>query len=107
MALRYNRWKFVFAEQRAKGADVWAEPLVIPRIPRLIDLRTDPFERAGEESIYYKDWVFRHAFVFVPAQVGVAKFLETFKEFPPRQRPASFTIDQVLEKMMRGPGGSK
>jgi len=106
MALRYYRWKFVFAEQRAKGADVWAEPLVVPRIPRLIDLRTDPFERAGE-SIYYKDWLFRHAFVFVPAQVGVAKFLETFKEFPPRQRPASFTIDQVLEKMMRGPGGSK
>jgi arylsulfatase A-like enzyme len=106
MALRYYRWKFVFAEQRAKGADVWAEPLVVPRIPRLIDLRTDPFERAGE-SIYYKDWLFRHAFVFVPAQIGVAKFLETFKEFPPRQRPASFTIDQVLEKMMRGPGGSK
>ena len=107
MALRYNRWKFVFAEQRAKGADVWAEPLVVLRIPRLIDLRSDPFERAGEESIYYKDWIFRHAFVFVPAQAGVAKFLETFKEFPPRQRPASFTIDQVLEKMMKGPGGSK
>jgi arylsulfatase A-like enzyme len=107
MALRFYRWKFVFAEQRAKGADVWAEPLVIPRIPRLIDLRTDPFERAGQESIYYKDWLFRHAFVFVPAQAGVAKFLETFKEFPPRQRPASFTIDQVLEKMMKGPGGSK
>jgi len=107
MALRYNRWKFVFAEQRAKGADVWAEPLVVLRIPRLIDLRSDPFERAGEESIYYKDWIFRRAFVFVPAQAGVAKFLETFKEFPPRQRPASFTIDQVLEKMMKGPGGSK
>ncbi len=107
MALRYNRWKFVFAEQRAQGADVWAEPLVIGRAPKLFDLRADPFERADHESIYYKDWIFRHAFVFVPAQQGVAQFLATFKEFPPRQRPASFTIDQVMEMMMKGPGGSK
>jgi len=106
LAMRYKRWKFVFAEQRAEGADVWAEPFVKLRGPKLFDLRADPFERADHESIYYKDWVFRHLFVLIPAQQGVAKYLESFKEFPPRQRPASYTIDQVMEMMMKGPGGS-
>jgi arylsulfatase A-like enzyme len=106
MALRYNRWKFVFAEQRAEGFHVWGEPLVMARTPKFFDLRGDPFERADRESAYYADWIFRHAFVFVPAQQGVAKFFETFKEFPPRQKPASFTIDQVMEMMTKGPGGS-
>ncbi|MEW6439812.1 MAG: arylsulfatase [bacterium] len=105
MALRYNRLKFVFAEQRAKGAQVWADPLVTLRAPKLCDLRADPFERAADESAFYMDWSIRHMFVFVPAQQGVAKFLESFKEFPPRQKPASFSIDQVME-MMKRPGGS-
>lgn len=107
MAMRYNRWKFIFAEQRAKGMGVWTEPLVFLRIPTLIDLRADPFERAKDEAAGYDDWAFHRSFVFVPAQQGVAQFLETFREFPPRQKPASFTIDQVLEKMTKGPGGSK
>jgi arylsulfatase A-like enzyme len=107
LALRYNRYKFVFAEQRAKGSGVWFEPFVILRAPALFDLRGDPFERAPEESDHYADWAIRRAFVIVPAQQGVAKFLETFKEFPPRQKPASFTIDQVMEMMLKGMGGSK
>jgi arylsulfatase A-like enzyme len=107
MAMRYNRWKFVFAEQRAKGMNVWSEPLVMMRIPTLYDLRADPFERAPEESSYYRDWAIRKLFIIVPAQEGMAKYLESFKEFPPRQKPASYTIDQVMEMMMKGMGGSK
>ncbi len=107
MGLRYERYKFVFSEQRAKGMQVWREPLVIGRVPGLIDLRGDPFERAFEESSYYNDWVIRRMFVIVPAQVGLAQYLESFKEFPPRQKPASFSIDQIMEKMMKGMGGSK
>jgi len=107
LALRYNRWKFVFAQQRAKGMGVWSEPFVMLRAPALFDLRADPFERAPEESSYYNDWKIRHLFVIVPAQAGVAQFLETFKEFPPRQKPASYTIDQVMQMMMKGIGGSK
>jgi arylsulfatase A-like enzyme len=107
MAMRYNRWKFVFAEQRAKGMQVWSEPLVMSRIPTLYDLRADPFERTKEEAANYGDWTFRHIFVIVPAQEGMAKYLESFKEFPPRQKPASFSVDQVLEMMMKGMGGSK
>lgn len=107
MALRYGRFKFIFAMQQAKGMEVWGNPLLLLRAPKLVDLRADPFERAMDESIYYNDWIIHRMFVFVPAQFGVAKFLESFKEFPPRQRPASYTIDQVMEKMLKGPGGSK
>jgi arylsulfatase len=106
LALRYDRWKFVFAEQRAEGAEVWSEPFAMLRAPKLFDLRADPFERADQGSIYYRDWLVHHMFIFGPTQMGVAKFLETFKEFPPRQKPASFTIDQVLE-LMKHPGGSR
>jgi len=107
MAMRYNRWKFQFAEQRAKGMQVWAEPLVMMRIPALYDIRADPFERTKEEAVNYGDWSFRHIFVIVPAQEGMAKYLESFREFPPRQKPASFSIDQVLEMMKNGIGGRK
>jgi arylsulfatase len=77
------------------------------RAPALFDLRTDPFEHRPEESSYYNEWKIRHLLVFVPAQAGVAQFLETFKEFPPHQKPASFTIEQVMQMMMKGIGGSK
>ena len=77
------------------------------RAPILFDIRADPFERAKEESNLYGEWMFRRLFVIVPAQAGVAQFLETFKEFPPRQKPASFSVDQVLEMMKKGAGGSK
>ena len=97
--LRYNNYKIVFAEQRAHGADVWSEPFVFLRMPRIFNIRSDPFERAQHEAFAYTRFWFDHLFVLVPAQVYVGRFLETFKEFPPRQTPASFSIDQVLAKM--------
>lgn len=107
MALRYDRWKMVFAEQRAEGLDVWSNPLTMLRVPILFDLRADPFERANYESIYYNDWALHRSFVFVPAQQYVASFLQSFEEFPPSQTPASFSIDKVFEMMKKGQGGSK
>ena len=97
--LRYNQYKVVFAEQRAHGFEVWGEPFVFLRVPRLFNLRADPFERAHLESIGYDRWMIDHLFLLVPAQAFVAQFLQTFQEFPPRQTPASFTIDQVMERL--------
>jgi arylsulfatase len=97
--LRYNQYKVVFGEQRAHGIDVWREPFVFLRAPKLFNLRSDPFEEADEIGIGYEQWWAEHMFVFVPAQAIVAEFLATFQEFPPRQTPASFTIDQVMEKL--------
>jgi len=107
LAMRYNRWKFTFAMQMAKGMAVWSAPFIPGRAPMLTDLRSDPFERAFDESVGFGDWAMHRMFTIVPAQQGVAKYLESFKEFPPRQRPASFSIDQVLEMMQKGMGGSK
>jgi arylsulfatase len=102
-ALRYDNWKVVFAQQRAQGTmSVWSEPLVNTRIPWLFNLRTDPYERASVTSNTYWDWWMDHAFLLVPAQSYVSKFLATFKEFPPRQKAASFTLDQVMEKLNPG-----
>jgi arylsulfatase len=99
MALRVGHWKCTFMEQRAKGFKVWEEPLVAKRLPDLYNLRSDPFERATEDAdLFYAKWKADRAFLLVPAQQIVAEFLATFKEFPPRQRPASFSIDQALEK---------
>ena len=99
MALRVGDWKCTFMEQRAHGFKVWEEPLVAKRLPDLYNLRSDPFERATEDAdIFYAKWKADRAFLLVPAQAIVAEFLETFKEFPPRQKPASFSIDQALEK---------
>jgi len=98
-SLRVGNWKVTFVEQRAKGLAVWFEPPVKLRGPQLYNLRSDPFERATEDaSFFYDKWKADRAFLFVPAQVIVGEFLATFKEFPPRQRPASFSIDQALEK---------
>ncbi len=97
--LRYNRWKIVFAEQRAEGFDVWQEPFTFLRLPKIFDLRADPFERADHVAMGYAKWRIDRTYLLVPAQAIVAKFLGTFREFPPRQTPASFTIDQVMEKM--------
>ena len=98
--LRYTRWKIVFAEQRAHGFDVWSEPFVFLRFPKLFDLRSDPFEHADEiDAMGYQRWRAERMFALVPAQARVAQFLETFQEFPPRQTPASFTIDQVMERL--------
>jgi arylsulfatase A-like enzyme len=100
VALRYDNWKVVFMEQRARGTlALWAEPFVTLRIPKLYNLRTDPFERADTTSNTYYDWFLDHDYLVLAATAIVVPFLETFKEFPPRQKAASFTIDQALEKM--------
>ena len=102
-ALRYDNWKFVFLEQRAVGTlQVWAEPFTELRVPKLFNLRTDPYERADITSNTYYDWLIDRAFLFVPAQAIVAETLKTLAEFPPRQEPASFSIDRVLEKLQDG-----
>jgi arylsulfatase len=99
MALRVENWKVEFMQQRARGFDVWREPLIPLRAPNLYNLRADPFERASEDAdMFYAKWMADHTFLLVPAQAIVAEFLKTFQEFPPRQKPASFSIDQALEK---------
>jgi hypothetical protein len=105
MGLRYDNWKVVFMEQRMEGTlRIWQEPLVQLRFPKLFNLRTDPFERADITSNTYWDWVLDHVYLFLPAQKYVGEFLMTFKEYPPRQKAASFTIDQVLQKLLGGAG---
>jgi arylsulfatase len=100
VALRFDNWKIAFMEQRAQGTlRIWAEPFVALRVPKLYNLRTDPFERADITSNTYYDWFLDHDFIALAATGVVTEFLETFKEFPPRQKSASFTIDQALEKM--------
>jgi arylsulfatase len=106
MALRYDNWKLVFMEQRSQGTcQIWAEPFVTLRVPKVFNLRTDPFEFADVTSNTYWDWMFDHIFLLVPAQQFVGKFLSTFRDFPPRQKAASFTLDSVLEKLKEGIGG--
>jgi arylsulfatase A-like enzyme len=105
--LRYERWKLVFLEQRAEGLDVWQDPLVALRFPKLFDLRADPFERAQTDAGDYHRWRVEHAFALVPAQAYVAKHLATYQKFPPRQKPGSFSLDSVLEKLHQPAGGAK
>ena len=108
VGLRYDNWKFVFAEQRVEGTlRIWAEPFVTLRFPKLFNLRTDPYERADVTSNTYYDWWFDHAFICVPAQGIVGQFLATFKEFPPSQGAGSFGIDKVMENLKAGATGSK
>jgi arylsulfatase A-like enzyme len=99
VALRYNQWKLVFAEQRAHGFDVWQEPFTQLRLPKLFNLRSDPFELADHDSIGYPKWRIDRIFLLVPAQEYVAQFLGTFKEFPPSQKAGSFSLDQVLDSL--------
>ncbi len=101
-ALRFNDWKINFTVQRAHGADVWSEPFVPLRLPLMQNLRMDPFERAEEESMLYDAWGFDHLFILVPAQAYVRNFLVTFQEFPPRQKPGSFSLDRVMEELQQG-----
>ena len=103
--LRYDNWKLVFMEQRARGTlRIWAEPFTSLRLPKMFNLRTDPYERADVTSNTYYDWIIDHAFLLVPAQAYVGKFVETFKDYPPRQKAASFNVDEVMEKMKEGVG---
>ncbi len=100
-ALRYDSWKINFIEQRAEGLDVWQDEFVKLRFPKLMNVRSDPFEDAEEHSELYGEWRMRHAYALVPAQAFVGRYLETFRQFPPRQSPASFSIDQVMENLMQ------
>jgi arylsulfatase A-like enzyme len=103
--LRYDNFKFVFLEQRAVGTmQVWAEPFTHLRVPMIFNLRLDPYERASITSNTYYDWLLDHSFMLVPAQAYVAKFVATFKEYPPRQKSASFTAGDALDKMQKPDG---
>jgi arylsulfatase len=104
VALRYEDWKLVFMEQRAKQLQCWSEPFVPLRIPKIFNLRQDPFERADENSNTYNDWMIDHAFMLVPAQALVGQQIQSFKDFPPRQKPASFNLDRVLEQLQDASG---
>jgi len=100
-ALRYEDWKMIFMEQKATGTfRVWMEPFVPLRVPLIFNLRRDPYERASITSNTYYDWLLDRAYLLVPAQAYVGQFLETFKEFPPRQKAASFSLDQVMEALV-------
>jgi arylsulfatase A-like enzyme len=100
LAIRYDNWKLVFMEQRLPGTlQVWAEPFVRLRLPKIFNLRTDPYERADITSNTYWDWILHNAYFIYAAQVGAAKFVETFREFPAVQKPGSFTIDDAMAKM--------
>ena len=100
LGIRYDNWKAVFMEQKLNGTlRLWLEPFVPLRAPLLFNLRTDPFERAEITSNTYWDWMFENVFLLIGAQALVVQFLATFQEFPPRQRAATFGIDQAVEKM--------
>jgi arylsulfatase A-like enzyme len=100
LGVRFDNWKVVFMEQRVRGTlGIWSEPFVPLRLPKLFNLRTDPFERADVTSNTYYDWFIDNAYIALAASAVVSQFLETFKEFPPRQKAASFTIDQAVAKL--------
>jgi arylsulfatase len=106
LAIRYEHYKAHFMIQEATGIDVWRRPFVTLRAPVVYDLAIDPFERA-REGMGYEDWMYRHAFVAVPMQTIAGKTLATFKEFPPRQKPASFNLDEMMRKMSEQSGAAK
>jgi arylsulfatase A-like enzyme len=100
LGLRFDNWKVVFMEQRLQGTmQLWAEPFVPLRIPKIFNLRTAPFERADITSNTYWDWLVDNGILVLTASAMVTQFLESFKEFPPRQKAASFTIDQAMAKL--------
>jgi len=107
LGMRYDNWKIVFMEQRLEGTlGVWAEPFVRLRLPKIFNLRTDPYEFAPVTSNSYYDWMLHNAYFIFAAQTVAAKFAETFKEFPAVQKPNSFTIDDAMAKMSEASGAS-
>ena len=100
LGIRYDNWKLVFMEQRCQGTlQVWAEPFTRLRLPKLFNLRTDPYEFADMTSNSYYDWFLYNAYFIYAAQLAAAKFADSFKDFPPVQKPNTFTIDDALAKM--------
>jgi arylsulfatase len=107
VAMRYDNWKIVFMEQRTPGTmAIWAEPFVTLRVPKLFNLRTDPYERADITSNSYYDWLLNHVYLYVPAQAIVGQFLQTFQEFPASQKAGSFSLDNVMDKLKQGTTGN-
>jgi arylsulfatase len=103
-ALRYDQWKLVFLEQRGHGLEVWQEPFVELRLPKLFNLRSDPFERADHEALGYAQWRIDRLFAFAPAGAYVARWLQSFREYPPRQKPGSFNLERVMESVTQPQG---
>jgi len=103
-ALRYNNWKITFLRQDEEGIAVWENPYTALRAPMIANLRMDPFEKANDESIGYPRWWVDHMFVIAPASAYVGQWLESFREFPPRQKPGSFNLDRVMEAITKGAG---
>jgi arylsulfatase len=94
-----------FMEQRQQGTlRIWAEPFTSLRVPKIFNLRLDPYERADVTSNTYYDWLIDHVFLLVPAQDYVGEFLSSFKEYPQRQKAASFNMDDVMQKLKESPG---
>jgi len=103
VALRYDNWKVVFMEQRKEGTmGIWAEPFTALRVPKLFNLRTDPYERADVTSNTYWDWLIDRIYIFLAAQPIVGKFISTFKDYPPSQAPDAFNLDAVMKKLTEG-----
>ena len=106
LAVRYQNWKVDFSVQDVKGTfEVWQNPFRTLRLPYIYNLRTDPYEKATITSNSYNNWMINHLWALVPVQGIVGDFLETFKEYPPRAKAASFTVDQALEALSKGHGG--
>ena len=103
-AIRYGRWKVSFIEQYHEGMDVWVKDYTKLRVPQVYDLLADPFER-GPHSFNYASWQVHHIYYTYGALGFASKWLSTFKEFPPRQKPASFNLDEVMRKMSQPQGG--
>jgi len=107
-ALRYENWKVTFLEQKAEGMKVWQEPFDELRAPILTNLRMDPFERARQEdAMGYQRWWIEHMFAIAPASAYVGQWLQSFKEFPPRQKPGSFNLSRVMEAVTAGSQGKQ
>jgi arylsulfatase len=98
-AIRWGDWKVMYSIQEAHGVEVWQKPFTQLRAPLITNLRQDPFERARLESGAFETWYFEHLFILYGAVAESAKFLQTFIEFPPRQKPDSFSIDQIMERI--------
>jgi len=106
-ALRYGNWKATFLKQTAHGMHVWQQPFEELRAPTLVNLRMDPFELAQDIGMDYQRWYLEHMFMIAPAGAYVGQWLQSFREFPPRQKPGSFNLDRVMEAVTAPQGGSR
>lgn len=106
-ALRYGNWKATFLRQNAHGMHVWLQPFEELRAPTLVNLRMDPFELAQDIGMDYQRWYLEHMFMIAPAGAFVGQWLQSFRDFPPRQKPGSFNLDRVMEAVTKPPAANK